>query len=63
MTRRATNWDAVPVILSLQEVAILTNVTYETVLRWVTSKKLRAKNTERKWFVTKDALMEFVGAN
>jgi len=48
-----TNWDALPVVLTLSDVSLIFDVTEVTVKHWLYSGKLQGVKMGNKWFFQK----------
>lgn len=57
------NWEQVPLVLSVSEVCILLRVSDRTVRNYLTAGELKGKQTDGKWFITKDNLLKFLNGD
>ena len=57
------NWEQVPLVLSVSEVCVLLRVSDRTVRNYLIAGELKGKQTDGKWFITKDNLLEFLNSD
>lgn len=57
------DWDTLPVVLTLNEVANILRVTRQTVAKYIDNGLLKAGKTDRNYFVSKDNLKAFLDGN
>lgn len=50
------NWDELPAILTLEQVALICVKTYECIRKWAVNGKIPATKTPDGWLVDKEAL-------
>lgn len=53
------DWDELPVLLTLEQCAVVLNMSYERVRRWAQTGILPATKIESTWRVSKKRLKEF----
>lgn len=53
-TNIINNWDKLPVVLDLQTVALIFNVTDTTVKQWIYKGQLKGSQIGRKWIFDKE---------
>lgn len=53
-TNIINNWDKLPVVLDLQTVALIFNVTEVTVKQWIYKGQLKGSQIGRKWIFDKE---------
>ncbi len=64
--RIISNWDALPVIMDIEMVALIFNVTTVTIKNWIYTGELVGRKVGRKWFFDKEyiqSLFEEQGGN
>ena len=54
------NWGQVPVVLNVSDVCIILRVSDRTVRNLLTAGKLKGRQTDGKWLITKDNLLKFL---
>ena len=59
-TKTYMNWEQVPLVLNVSEVCILLHVSDRTVRNLLTSGKLKGRQMDGKWLITKDNVQKFL---
>ena len=62
-TKTYVDWSQVPLVLSVSEVCILLRVSDRTVRNYLTAGALKGKQTDGKWFITKENLLNFLNGD
>lgn len=57
------DWDELPIILTLEQVAILLNITFATASRWARAGKIPAVKVVDEWRVEKQAIQNMFNQN
>lgn len=60
-TKKYIDWSQVPLVMSVSEACILLRVSDATVRNFLKSGALKGRQTEGKWFITKDSMLQFLG--
>lgn len=61
-TSKINNWDKLPIILDLQTVALIFNVTEVTVKNWIYKGHLKGSKIGRKWIFDKEYIKTLTDA-
>ncbi|MGP1544154.1 MAG: helix-turn-helix domain-containing protein [Candidatus Fimenecus sp.] len=56
-----TDWDDLPLIISVNELCVLLRISKPTALKLLDSNKIKAKKTENRWFIQKEAVKKYLG--
>lgn len=60
-TKTYVDWSQVPLVLSVSEACILLRVSDTTVRNFLNSGRLKGTQTDGKWLITKDSMLNFLG--
>ena len=55
-----TDWDDLPLIISVNELCVLLRISKPTALKLLDSNKIKAKKTENRWFISKEAVKKYL---
>ena len=58
--RTVSNWDKLPVVLDVHTVALIFDVSDQTVKTWLQTGKLKATKVARKWVIDRDYIRGIV---
>lgn len=56
-----TDWGDLPLIISVNELCVLLRISKPTALKLLDSNKIKAKKTENRWFISKEAVKKYLG--
>ena len=55
-----TDWDDLPLIMNVNELCVLLRISKPTALKLLDSNKIKAKKTENRWFISKEAVKKYL---